>query len=267
MNIDLLSKMVGELILDYDRISLPGLGAFVAEMVPATFADKGYTINPPYRKLSFRSGAQSDTVLSDFYASSNNIQKEYAERVVSEFCAELKTVLFSRKIVVFPGLGRLRATKENNVFFVPDEELDIYPEGLGLGPVSLKSHLQTKAEVIAAVNELKAIVEPESEERPAADTAIEETVAEVQAEIETAAEDTAAEDTIVEEQVVEEKRAEDKALIKTLVVLGVIAVLVLFALAAFVITAHLAPDFIDRLLYSDEELEIIKMYSNISMIR
>ena len=38
--------MVKEVILDRDRVVLPGLGTFVAEMVPASFSDKGYTINP-----------------------------------------------------------------------------------------------------------------------------------------------------------------------------------------------------------------------------
>ena len=37
MDIDLLSKMVKELILDNDRVVLPGLGSFVAEIVPSTF--------------------------------------------------------------------------------------------------------------------------------------------------------------------------------------------------------------------------------------
>ena len=39
MDIDLLSKMVKEVILDRDKVVLPGLGTFVAEMVPATFSD------------------------------------------------------------------------------------------------------------------------------------------------------------------------------------------------------------------------------------
>ena len=266
MNIDLLSKMVGELILDHDRVSLPGLGAFVAEMVPATFADKGYTINPPYRKLSFRSGAQSDTVLSDFYASSNNIQKEYAERAVAEFIAELKTVLFSRKIVVFPGLGRLRATKENNVFFVPDEDLDIYPEGLGLEPVSLKSHIQTPAEVSAAVSGLRAIVEPAEVETVVEEAVVEETVAEEKVVEEQMTEDPVVEEPVMEEPVVEPASAEKtkgKWITKTLIALGVIAALVVLALSAYLIAAHLAPDFIDRLLYTDEELDIIRRYTNI----
>ena len=53
MDIDLLSRMISELIVDHDQVGLPGVGTFVAEMVPATFSDKGYTINPPYRRLSF----------------------------------------------------------------------------------------------------------------------------------------------------------------------------------------------------------------------
>ena len=66
MDIDLLSKMVKELILDKDEVELPGVGTFVAETVPATFSDKGYTINPPYRKLSFRQrqGGGDDSLIN-----------------------------------------------------------------------------------------------------------------------------------------------------------------------------------------------------------
>ena len=72
MDIDLLSKMVKELILDNERVVLPGLGSFVAEIVPATFSDKGYTINPPYRKLYFRSKPDEGSDLVPFYAKSKN---------------------------------------------------------------------------------------------------------------------------------------------------------------------------------------------------
>ena len=159
MDIDLLSKIVKELILDNDRVVLPGLGAFVAEMVPAAFSDKGYTINPPYRKLYFRSRPDEGDELIRFYASSNNLEFEIAEKVIREFVGELKSVLISKRVVVFPGLGRLRATKENALFFIADEDLDIYPEGLGLEQISLKTHQETKEEVDAAIADLKAIVE------------------------------------------------------------------------------------------------------------
>ena len=159
MDIDLLSKMVKEIILDNDRVVLPGLGSFVAELVPSTFSDKGYTINPPYRRLYFRSKPDQGDELVKFYAMSNKIELEMAGRIIVDFVAELKSVLHAKKTVVFPGLGRLRATKENNIFFVADEDLDIYPDGFGLEPISLKTNQETAEEVSAAVVGLKTLLE------------------------------------------------------------------------------------------------------------
>ena len=161
MDIDLLSKMVRQLILEHDKVFLPGLGAFVAEIVPSTFSDKGYTVNPPYRRLSFRTRAEEDSLLAGLYAASNNIPADVAGRIILDFTTELGNVLKTKKTVVFPGLGRLRATKENNFFFVPDEDLDIYPDGFGLEPVSLKSH--RPEEVAALVSGLHSVVSGQSE--------------------------------------------------------------------------------------------------------
>lgn len=162
MDIDLLSKMVKELILDKDEVSLPGVGTFVAEMVPSVFSDKGYTINPPYKRLSFRQkGTGDDSLLIDFYARCNNLDIETASRIIREFLHEMRHVLETRKSIVFPGLGKLRATRENYFFFVADEDLDIYPEGFGLEPISLKTHEETPAEVSATMAALRGILNPE----------------------------------------------------------------------------------------------------------
>lgn len=154
--------MVKELILDKDEVSLPGVGTFVAEMVPSVFSDKGYTINPPYKRLSFRQkGTGDDSLLIDFYARCNNLDIETASRIIREFLHEMRHVLETRKSIVFPGLGKLRATRENYFFFVADEDLDIYPEGFGLEPISLKTHEETPAEVSATMAALRGILNPE----------------------------------------------------------------------------------------------------------
>lgn len=154
--------MVKELILDKDDVSLPGVGTFVAEMVPSVFSDKGYTINPPYKRLSFRQkGTGDDSLLIDFYAKCNNLDIETASRIIREFLHEMRHVLETRKSIVFPGLGKLRATRENYFFFVADEDLDIYPEGFGLEPISLKTHEETPAEVSATMAALRGILNPE----------------------------------------------------------------------------------------------------------
>lgn len=329
MDIDLLSKMVKELILDNDEVSLPGVGSFVAELVPSSFSDKGYTINPPYKRLSFRKKADaSDNVLIDFYAKSNNVDKETASKIVIDFLSEMQKILELRKSIVFPGLGKLRATKENIFFFVADEDLDIYPEGFGLEPISLKTHEETPAEVSATIAALQDILNPEetesqsgSSEQPEAESGSEEpseavsgpedapeVTGDCQPESSHEAEGESDSETQPEQQTTaeesdhqsenesqseaegeqenepqqepesdnepdvpvaqnnsnepEQPRTEPakksrkgwKALIWTAVAIAALAVTFI---VGFVILAHIAPDFIDSILYTQEELEII----------
>ena len=272
MDIDLLSKMVKELILDNDRVVLPGLGSFVAEIVPSTFSDKGYTINPPYRKLHFRSKPDEGSELVQFYAQTNNVELVVAERIIKDFISELKPVIHTKKIVVFPGLGRLRATKENNLFFVADEDLDIYPDGFALEPVSLKTHQETREEVAAVVTDLKSILqEPEAEpvvevpepvveepvvEMPAPEVQIEE-IPESEPiidESEAVVEENKEPETQTEEIIIEVPAKKKGGLKKALIiVLSIIFVLLL----AYAIVGRVAPDFVDSVLYTPEELKIL----------
>ena len=179
MDIDLLAKMVGELILENDEVALPGVGTFVAELIGASFSDKGFVINPPYRKLSFRQREGDGDLLIDFYARTNSLDKSVASDILTKYLSEMKEVLKTKKYIIFPGLGRLRATRENLFFFVPDENLNIYPEGFALEPVSLKSHQEVEeitdlSETVAAVASLtgrpatepEPASEPEPEPRP-----------------------------------------------------------------------------------------------------
>ena len=302
--------MIKELILDSDRVVLPGLGCFVAEMVPATFSDKGYTINPPYRRLSFRSKPDADDALMNFYAESNGLDREVACRILGDFISELRTIIFTKKLVVLPGLGRLRATKENNIFFIADEDLDIYPAGFGLEPISLKTHQETRQEVIEAVAGLRSILDdapaqenvPEAELVAAVDSELvvkpapaiepEPTVEPVPV---VEPEQTIEPEPVVEPEPVEEpfgkgadvpdenspapevvetdpvpevmgetmlEFATEPAGRKTcrkkaLLAFGIPAVIAVILLAAYMVAARVAPEWIDSLLYTPEELEII----------
>lgn len=275
MDIDLLSKMVKELILDQDRVIMPGLGSFVTEIVPSTFSDKGYTINPPYRRLYFRAKPDAGDDLVKLYSSSNNVKPEMAERIIVDFISELKSVLYEKKTVVFPGLGRLRATKENHLFFVADENLDIYPEGFGLEPISLKTHHETPEQVTAVVEDLKSFItmpepvampepEPEPQEEPVSeDLPVEEpqpqpepqSVEEVRIEpIPEQVPEPVAE--VVPEQIsVSAPKKDRKVLWVCVAVLSVIALMFL----GLAVLGRVCPDVVDPLLYSPEDLKIVRM--------
>ena len=296
MDIDLLSKMVKELILDNERVVLPGLGSFVAEVVPATFSDKGYTINPPYRKLYFRSKPDQGSDLIPFYAKSNSVSEDIAEKVIVEFITELKSILFHKKTIIFPGLGRLRATKENNVFFVADEDLDIYPEGFGLEPISLKTHQETQAEVKAAVSDLKSILtdsdpvveieivpEPEeiSEPEPVVAPVVSEPVAapivsepvvtpvvnhsEIRPVVETPQVEVPKVEAPVVEQPVKvvsvvetQPVAAKSALYKVLLIIMWVVVAVVALALVYALVSRICPEWVDQFLYTEEELELLK---------
>ncbi len=305
--------MVGELILDSDEVALPGVGTFVAEVVPSTFSDKGYTINPPYRRLSFRQRESSDNSLVEFYARSNGVDERTAASILRPFLAELKETLKVKKTIIFPGLGRLRATRENNFFFIPDEDINIYPEGFGLEPLSLKTHVETEDEMRAAVASLQQILdEPVAEEEEAAPAVaeaaplVEEEAAPAVAEAAPVVEETVpvteepevSEPVDVEEgvvpvveeepapaveaansagpapvKVVEDVQEEDYGWDdeenyrswrrrRSFIFAGIVLVslLVLF-IVGFIVLAHIAPDFVDSILYTDEELDIIRKMS------
>lgn len=139
MDVLLLSRMIKELVLENDRVSLPGLGVFVCEYVPASFSDKGFVINPPYKRIYFRSKKEDDGLLVSFYAGKNGVDMDVAEKFVEDAVSDIRQELESKRSVEFPELGKLRSTKENTLFFVADQDLDIYPDGFGLVSVSLKS--------------------------------------------------------------------------------------------------------------------------------
>ncbi len=250
MNIDLLSKMVKELILDNDKVILPGLGCFVAELEPASFSDKGFTINPPYRRMSFRSKPDEGNELIKFYAENNELEESVAEKIIIDFLIELKSVLQTKKVVIFPSLGRLRATKENNFFFVADEDLDIYEEGFALESVSLKSHQETQEEIAAQVSGLASILPSEEKDD---DIPQQEEAEEKEQELE----EQQQEEVKLEEIEQEQPKKELSSTTKSLIIIGIVILIIGLGLLIFALLAREYPHIIDQYLYTKEELEII----------
>lgn len=319
MDIELLSKMIGELVRDRSEVGLPGLGSFVSEFMPASFSDRGYTINPPYKRVTFVPGQAEDDSLVKLYAQSNDIDEDQSRAILLHFLEETKKVLIDKKTVAFPGLGRLRATRQNNFFFITDESLDIYPEGFGLSPISLKNQEETAVELHHVVESLADILvvpvepepvepvseavpaseaasalepapeEPEPEAVPVSEPAPVEPSAEASPETQPAEQEVAEDpgtleaepevQTIDQEEVPYEeteapqeepsisvskqkyakpktkrrRRVSKWVWLTPLLLIGLAAL----ALAVFMILAQAAPDFLDTILYTPEELRII----------
>lgn len=283
MDIELLSSLVRKLIIESDEVSVPGLGTFAATLVPASFSDRGYTINPPYRKLDFIPTGDEAAAPSSGDApaivrrisSARKIAEPQAAEELAECVKAIRAALEAERLAELPGLGKLRLTKEGEMFFVAAEDLNIYPEGFGLEPVSLKNKEAQESAKEEAESAAK------SPEMTPAGAEITESAAKspemtpIELLIDPIGGDSDSNHAGTTESAALDGNSAPKPAAATpgaatpapkarkkiptavRVLLVIVAVLIV-AVVALRLLGTYAPDFIDRLLYSPEELEILR---------
>lgn len=241
MTIESFTSCLEEFIMEHDRLLVPGLGAFTAGLQAATISDNGFTINPPYRKLEFIYGEDlgiGENEQYDYlYSIKEKMDLEKVREELAEIISEIKQEVEANSLVELPGLGKLRSLGDGHLFFVMDKDAQIYPEGFALSSVSLKNRVSGIPEVAAAF----------AERHNEAETS------------ETAEATVTAEDAVSKEPKTADGLARKKK--KMPVVVKVILWLLgiaLLLLAGFMALAYFCPDFIDTLLYSPEEIELLK---------
>ena len=276
MTTDLLSSLIEELILTSDQVCLPGLGCFKAQLVPASISDRGYTINPPYRKLSFSEELpeQEDNSLAQLYSQKYSVEYARACREVESVTDEIRAELCHSRSLCLKNLGRLRSTDSGKIFFVADIDLDIYPEGFGLQSVSMKNRefsfasMQQESprqedEFKQNGDEPRILVHPVSVEQTTPVTNKQSTTASnneqstpATNEQTTPAANEPSTPASNNEQTTPaaNKQKRHKGL---KVLLYTILVLLLLTVAAFFIAREYFPEILDKLLYSAEELELL----------
>ncbi len=269
MDIKQLSTMVRDLVLQQDKVVVPGLGVFCAELVPASFSDRGYTLNPPYRKLSFE--AEGPSAVPRQEDSRYLVKAEAAE--LQQCIASLRSELQSSKCVELPLLGKLRLTTSGELYFIADPDLDIYPDAFGLHPVSMKNHdPQISDAALSALDIDTPMIEPTPQPesaQPAPQSEAPQAPAPAQlaeapqipvsepAEPEPTPTPTAEtpQTSIPEENTMQEDTAKKKH--PALKVIGIVILVLMLAMIAFRLLALIAPDFIDSILYTEEELRLL----------
>ncbi len=139
MDVNIISSTIKELILVHDRVSLPGMGSFIAEKAPSVFSDRATLIHPPYRRILFRtSEIWNDGLLEQRLSNILGLSIEDTSEYISNFVKSLKTDLNIKKRYPLPDFGVMRATIENEYFFVANKDLFNDKESFGLNPVNVK---------------------------------------------------------------------------------------------------------------------------------
>ena len=250
MTIESFTSCLEEFIMEHDRLLVPGLGSFTAGLQAATISDNGFTINPPYRKLEFIYGEDlgiGENEQYDYlYSIKEKMDLEKVREELAEIISEIKREVEANSLVELPGLGKLRSLGDGHLFFVMDKDAQIYPEGFALSSVSLKNRVSGIPEVVAA---------PKPVEQPVAAT---EGHNEAETS-ETAEPSEPAEEAVSKEQKVADglSRKKKRMPVVVKVILWLLGIALLL-LAGFMALAYFCPDFIDTLLYSPDEIELLK---------
>ncbi|MBP5398411.1 MAG: hypothetical protein J6Y32_07320 [Bacteroidales bacterium] len=253
--------MIADLAVSSGRVMLPSLGVFVCEGVPASFADKGFTILPPYRRLAFRQSEGDGTLLYEHYASFAKISFVRAQNEVAALVAKITEMLDADGEAQLPGLGKLKRTVSGSLLFVPDEDLDVSAEWMALDAVSLKR--ERRPDDFSGGG-----LRTESQTMPESQSASVQTVPEVKG---------ADAQSVQDESTADDKRAPEskgagvkrkvqgnsdarKRMGAGWIVLIVLCALLLLAAGLFQLGILYFPEWIDRLLYSAEELELLRYF-------
>ena len=249
MDISLFSKCVKELIVENDRVDVPYLGSFTAEMLPATYSDHQTTIHPPYRKMSFHKediSLEQGRALLEKVMKESGVSQEQAGVELGWCLSRLSSELEGHKSCKLPGLGVMRANARNEFFFVPDDKLDIWPDGIGFEPIFIKVSEEESSE--AAGGDRSREHFSRAGRSPEQRSEIPETAV-----------------APAKQPVWDQFQEEVSGVASTIwklrtgrLILIILAVLiVLFIVAAYVFTDEMSP-ILDRLLYTKEELELLR---------
>ena len=128
---------------------LPGIGAFLAHKVPASYNAKEQIFMPPHRELGFNPNIViDDALLLSEYVSTDKITYEKAEKSLSHDISSLRRVLSSKGVCCFGELGTFHMNINGAISFVSNENAIDDPENYGFEPLAMPLLSQCKEKTI-----------------------------------------------------------------------------------------------------------------------
>lgn len=136
------------LLSEHDCVIVPGLGAFIVNVVSASWTEKGKQLAPPYSVIYFNPSLQyDDGLLTETLRITHKTTYRKAARNISQTVAILHEQLQEGKEITFGRIGKLTMNKQHKIEFRPTEPFNFLPENIGLFSVRVSSnHFATKDE-------------------------------------------------------------------------------------------------------------------------
>jgi len=132
------AELIVELLKTHNRVSLPGLGAFVATPQAAAINSSAKTIAPPSKKIAFsKAETWNDGLLEQLYAERHDLSLEEARDRLRHIIVDIRFELDAAGKLTLPGLGTLRQSQAREIDFGLSKNLNLKSDSYGLGEVKI----------------------------------------------------------------------------------------------------------------------------------
>ncbi|VXC19389.1 Sporulation protein [Flavobacterium sp. 9AF] len=129
----LLDKYISELLYRYQCVTVPGFGAFIAEIQSAQINGSACSFLPPRKVISFNNNIRNnDGLLANHIAMSENSTYESAVLKIDTVVKEWLIVLEKKDKITLENIGVIYVNAECNWIFQPSNETNYLVSSFGL---------------------------------------------------------------------------------------------------------------------------------------
>ena len=155
---------IAQLLYRYQCVTLPGFGAFLAEIQSAQLLESSHSFFPPKKMISFNPHIKNnDGLLANHIAQAEKTSYDYAVSAIEYEVLNWKKALHENRTFSIKNIGVLSLNAENNILFTPNEQTNYNAKSFGLttfvSPAVKREVELPKLEVAAEIQ--KTVVEEE----------------------------------------------------------------------------------------------------------
>ena len=133
-----LSKLVSELLVEHDCVTVPGLGSFLGNFKSAHYDLENEKFYPPSKQISFNSQIKAnDGLLAKHISEKSNTEYDLSLKEIHQEVIKI-TLSLKKQSVELKDIGELNLNKEGNIVFTPSLAKNFLKDSFGLSPIYIK---------------------------------------------------------------------------------------------------------------------------------
>ena len=133
-----LSKLVSELLVEHDCVTVPGLGSFLGNFKSAHYDLENEKFYPPSKQISFNSQIKAnDGLLAKHMSEKSNTEYDLSLKEIHQEVIKI-TLSLKKQSVELKDIGELNLNNEGNIVFTPSLAKNFLKDSFGLSPIYIK---------------------------------------------------------------------------------------------------------------------------------